>query len=153
MAESHSHKKKGLPSRTAVVIRVVIVILGAILVALLIALVLQSIAIHRAHVISMRELWTTNLFKARGAPTAADIPLVRPWMTFSYVNTLFHIPSDYLKAELQIADPTYPKITIGGYAAKNGMDSNTFLQNVDIAIGQYLSMTASSTAATSSQTK
>jgi hypothetical protein len=150
MAERRNHNNE--EGKTAVVIKAIIVCLAVILVILLAFLVWQSISLHRQHILTARELWIMNLFQHHGPPTAADVDIVRPWMTFNYVNTLFRVPPDYLQMQLQITDATYPKITIGGYAKKNGLDTNMFLQNVELTLKQYLTMVATTTATTSTQT-
>lgn len=52
------------------------------------------------------------------------LPLTRPnltpdqiqgWMTFRYINYVFHLPANYLPQKLNITDPSYPNISINGY--------------------------------------
>src|SRR4051812_12432281 len=41
-------------------------------------------------------------------PTAQDVQLIQPWMTFDYIDVVFNVPPDYLKTKLSITDPHYP---------------------------------------------
>ncbi len=148
MASEHNDK------RTAAVIKGIIIALAVVLGVLLIFLIWQSIAIHREKIISARELWITNIFKHHGAPTASDVVFIRPWMTFDYVDTLFHIPSSYLETQLPVNDARYPKITIGGYAKEENVNQATFTSDVQAAVAHYLMMatsTATTTAASSTK--
>lgn len=59
-----------------------------------------------------------------------DIGYVESWMTFQYVNTVFGLPEDYLRTQLGITDPTYPKTTIAKYAKRQKLDRDSFVESL-----------------------
>lgn len=67
-----------------------------------------------------------------------DIGVVRPWMTFDYVNKLFGVPPDYLKARLTISDARYPRLSLSGYAKYEHLDSTVLVDQVASALRDYL---------------
>lgn len=93
-------------------IKITLVVLGLLLAVLLIFLVRDYLALRRANIINHRELSLSAFVQKHGPLNASDIDVVRPWMTFDYVNRLFGLPNDYLKDQLQISDPRYPRLTL-----------------------------------------
>lgn len=80
----------------------------------------------------------------RGVPlTADDVDIVRPWMTFDYVNRIFNVSSTYLKNDLSITDPAYPHTTLSSYAQYSHIDPTLLTTQVEGALDNYL--TGSST--------
>ena len=67
-------------------------------------------------IISARESWLTNTIKNHPHLTVNDVNVIRTWMTFDYLNKLFTLPPEYLKARLRYFEPAYPKLTIGEFA-------------------------------------
>src|SRR5579871_1453718 len=121
-------------------VRYTIIVLAVVLVILFIFLFLQYRNLRRSQVIEQREAWISAVLKdheAKGPLTASDINIVRPWMTFDYVNKLFNIPSNYLATALTISDPYYPQVSIGAYAKNKNIDVNIFLNQVDVALNNY----------------
>lgn len=112
--------------------------LGVILAILLFFFVRQYQSLWRTSIISARESWLTNALKNHPHLTASDTDVIRTWMTFDYLNKLFMLPSDYLKIQLSISDPTYPKLTIGAFAKDSKQPASSTLMNVQNAIQQYL---------------
>lgn len=119
-------------------IKYTLIILGVILLVLCIFFVVQYRAVRRSEVMSSRELWFSLILKNHGALTVNDVNVIRPWMTFDYINRLFRLPADYLKARLNISDVHYPQVSLSGYARHNHLDSATFLVTVDHAVRDYL---------------
>lgn len=70
-------------------------------------------------------------------PAALDD--IQPWMTFDYINVLFHLPKTLLQASLGITDHRYPNITIIRYAHSRYIRSQTLIQQIQNAINQYRS--------------
>jgi hypothetical protein len=105
-------------------------------------LVREYAVLRRERVISAREFWISTILHQHGPVTASDTSFIRSWMTFDYVNDLFHLPSDYLKTQLSVTDPGYPKISIGGYAVRNRIEATTFISELDAAVANYLNATS-----------
>ncbi len=59
------------------------------------------------------------------------------WMTFSYINFIFKLPSDYLKTILSITDPRYPNIPIERYARKHHISIPQLLEQIKNSIVDY----------------
>jgi hypothetical protein len=126
-------------------IQIIIIVLAVVLVVLVFFFVRQSITLHRERILSARELWITNFVRRRGPLTQSDVAYVAPWMTFDYVNQLFNVSSSYLHDQLSISDPSYPHVTISGYARYAHMDVGTLLDNVDQALVRHLAPAAPTT--------
>ena len=109
-----------------------------ILAILLFFLVRQYQTLRRESVISARESWLTNALKSHPHVTANDASAIRSWMTFDYVNKLFSLPSDYLKTQLSISDPTYPKLTIGKFARDINQSASGTLEAAQNSVRAYL---------------
>ncbi len=126
------------PNQIMPVMRIIIAVLAVVLVILVFFFVRQYTIIRRNQVLSARELWISNLFHQHGPPMQSDVAFVQPWMTFDYVNQLFHIAPGYLKGQLSISDPNYPRITISSYARHSKLDVALVLASVDQALIRYL---------------
>lgn len=59
-----------------------------------------------------------------------DPEQIKNWMTFDYLNVVFHLPPDYLKSELNIQDNRYPKIQISAYAKAKNLNQDKFIRTV-----------------------
>jgi hypothetical protein len=105
-------------------------------------LVREYISLRRAQIISAREFQLSNLLKNHGSLTASDVSVIRPWMTFDYINKLFDIPPDYLKNTLSISDPTYPQLSLYGYANHQHTDATTVVGEVESSTRAYLTATS-----------
>ena len=76
-----------------------------------------------------------------GTLTISDVYFIRSWMTFDYINTLFRLPPDYLKTQLNITDPHYPRISIRTFAKNSHVDVTVFLNMVQEDVKNFLSIT------------
>jgi len=75
----------------------------------------------------------------RGArATTSTVPLIAPWMTFSYLNQVFNLPPAYLRGALQIDDANYPRLTINHYVREKRQPPDVFLEAVKQAIAKRL---------------
>jgi len=110
-------------------------------------------SLRREQIISARELQLSNLLKNDGSLTTADVTLVGPWMTFSYINTLFKIPPDYLKTDLSITDPSYPQLSLYGYAKYQNKGIATVVDQVERSLSDYLTTSTSATSTPGTSTK
>jgi len=127
-------------------LRAAIIALIVVLFLLAVLFVWNYISLLRAKVISTRELEISAMLHSHGPLTASDVNVVRPWMTFDYVNRLFNVPSDYLKTKLSITDPSYPRLSISGYASYERSASSIILGQVEQALADYLTATATTPA-------
>lgn len=73
-----------------------------------------------------------------------EIGDIDTWMTFEYINTVFKLPTDYLKNTLGITDRQYPKIHIGKYARQEDASADIILENVRAAVSAYPAVAATS---------
>jgi hypothetical protein len=122
------------------------IVLAVVFVALIVFLVLDYRHIRRTAMVSARESWLMAVVHNHGPLTATGVGYVRPWMTFDYINKLFALPPDYLKARLVISDTRYPQLTISKYASGDHLDLAAFLGKLDDAIRSYVTTASTSTA-------
>ena len=91
-----------------------------------------------------RNIMSSHLIQVfqnnHGTLTVSDVVLIRSWMTFDYINTLFRLPPDYLKTQLNITDVHYPRISIRTFAKNSHVDTSVFLNTVQEDIKSFLSM-------------
>jgi len=125
-------------NRTHQYIGYAIIVSVVILATLIFFLVREYRAIRRAQIVNARESWFSAVIKNHGPMTANDVGLIRPWMTFDYVNRLFKVPPDYLKTRLNISNTRYPQLSISGYAKYNHLDITAFMSEVTGALHDYL---------------
>jgi hypothetical protein len=112
--------------------------LGILLAILLFLLVRQYQVLRREQIISARESFLTNAIKNHPHLTLSDVSAIHSWMTFDYLNKLFNLPPEYLKTQLSISDPAYPKMTINKFAKDVGQPASSTLVDVQNAMRQYL---------------
>jgi len=82
-----------------------------------------------------------NLYRAPNvrAPSIAEVDSIQGWMTFSYINKVFHLPADYLKTNLGITDGKYPNVTIGKVVQDQKELESAELEKLKASVRQYLS--------------
>jgi hypothetical protein len=74
-----------------------------------------------------------------GVPlTSNDVSVIRPWMTFDYINRIFKLPPNYLETDLSISDPHYPRTSISSYATYTHTDPTLLVNQVEGAVYDYL---------------
>lgn len=124
-------------------IKYAMIVLVVVLVVLGIFLLRSYMGLLREQVISTREFRLSASLREHGPLTANDVGVIRPWMTFDYINLLFKVPPSYLQKTLSIsATSSYPQISIYNYAGKEGVNSTMVTDQVESALYNYL--TASS---------
>lgn len=74
--------------------------------------------------------------------SARDIDYVDSWMTFQYINSVFGLPEDYLRTQLNITDSSYPKTTVGKYAKKQKIDRQSFVESIKRVLRQRITSPA-----------
>ena len=62
---------------------------------------------------------------------------IQSWMTFRYVNLVFHLPPEYLKSNLAITDSRYPNISIGALAKEQKKSSSAEILLIQQAIATH----------------
>jgi hypothetical protein len=124
-------------------IKYAIIFLAVLLLILGFFLVRNYVSLGRAQIINAREFQLSTLLKNHGPVTANDANVIRPWMTFDYINKLFNIPPDYLKNTLSISDPSYPQLSLYGYADHQHANVTMVVSEVESSAREYL--TAAST--------
>ena len=77
------------------------------------------------------------LVKNHAPLSVENVNLIDTWMTFSYINTIFKLPPNYLKDNLQISNRRYPNMSLIGYIRGNGLDRDAFLESVRTAVTDY----------------
>jgi hypothetical protein len=98
-------------------------------------------SIRARYGLSPHQFFRGNIFSERrqnAYPTRADF--IQSWMTFDYINLVFHLPSDILKEQLSITDPHYPHITLEKYAAMHSLNQTVFLNQIRSAIATYMNL-------------
>ena len=119
-------------------LKVAIAVFIVFLVILCGLLIRTYFTLKKERLLSMREL-SLSMFVAKHGPlTAADVGVIRPWMTFDYVNRSFGLPPDFLKTTFDIADPGYPKLTLSRYATEEGFNQAEFMNSIQAAVAHYL---------------
>jgi hypothetical protein len=118
-------------------LRLALVMLAGVLAVLLLFLFVQYQSLREQQIISSRELrW--SLFLKNHAPLSPDsTSVIRTWMTFDYVNRLFGLPPDYLKAAMDITDPRYPRVTLSNYAKEMKVSVTSTLEMVQSTVSKY----------------
>ncbi len=115
-------------------------LVGIAIIAMIVAVFVLSIflvvgvrrAAHENSISSFRDFLSVR--RERGPLPDADAGLVRPWMTFDYINHLFSLPTDYLKADLNVNDSRYPNLSVSEYAESLSTSSPSFLDAVREAV-------------------
>lgn len=74
-----------------------------------------------------------------GSHGSAKVPsatpeVLRPWMTFEYVNRIFGLSPEILRNTLGITDRRYPKLSIAAYARRIGSSSDAVIAQISLVI-------------------
>lgn len=112
--------------------------LGIILAVLLFFFVRQYQTLRHEAILSARESWLMNAIKNHPHLTVNDVSAIHTWMTFDYLDKLFNLPPEYLKARLSVSDTRYPKLTIGEFAEDTKQSASGTLMEVQNAVRLYI---------------
>jgi hypothetical protein len=123
---------------TAKYLKYVLIALGVILFVLMVFFALSYRTLRHEQLVSAREFWISSIIRNHGPLTVADTSIIRPWMTFDYVNKIFNLPPDYIKTTLAVTDPRYPQLSLGSYAKHIATTSNAFAGDVANVVRSYL---------------
>lgn len=111
---------------------------AAIILVILVALAINEYrTLQREHNFQIRGLWYSMLLNRHAPLPTSDAGIIRPWMTFDYINRVFALPPSYLQAQLGIADPRYPRLTISAYASVTKADWTALVATAENAIREY----------------
>ncbi len=66
-----------------------------------------------------------------------EVSTIGTWMTFDYINHLFHIPSLYLQDTLNITDTRYPQLTLLQFAEDTRSQPIDTLSQVQNAVRTF----------------
>ncbi len=119
-------------------VRGALVVLGVLLVAGAALLAWEWHLALRAHPAESIRSALSGFVATHGPLTADEVGVIRPWMTFDYVNTLFGLPPEFLRDSFKIEDPSYPMLTLGHYAGETGYNEAEFMNAVEAAIANHL---------------
>lgn len=81
------------------------------------------------------RFWSTHSHRTLGVN---NVNIIQSWMTFSYINKVFKLPTNYLKNTLNISDSRYPNIPLEDYAEKAKIKTADFTTKVQDAVHSYL---------------
>lgn len=123
--------------RLAAIVRAILIALGVVAAVLMVFLYVQYRTLRHQQFLNDEESWITSIIHNHGPLNASSTALIRPWMTFDYVNKIFNLPQDYLKTNLPVHDAHYPALTISGYAREAYVDPNAFANTVASSVRAY----------------
>ncbi len=133
-------------------IRYALIVLAVLLVVLLIILFWQYQALRRQQWLDSRELHSALFLEHHAPLPVSEAGVIRPWMTFDYLDKLFALPPEYLKARLGITASNYPWLTLSSYATEQHLDAATFLNEVENAVLGYPSSSTPTSPVTATST-
>ncbi len=117
-------------------VKYTLIFLCAVLFVLCVFLFREYENLKKMEIIRPHE-FLLNALEKRGAPATLSVNDIESWMTFSYLNRVFNLPTPYLEISLSIVDPHYPYISIKKYAQERNSNIDVFLQNIKTAINEY----------------
>lgn len=118
-------------------IKFVLVLLILILLVLVMTFIKEYEGVKKLEMLSPRETFA-SILNHRGPFTANDVPLIRGWMTFDYVNKIFGLSSNYLETNLSITDTSYPRETLFRYAERHHVNTAAFVDEVQGVVREFL---------------
>ena len=126
-------------SKNIEILKKIVAVFLVIIILLIVAFIFRQInSINRLSLIESYRNKIQNIIKQNHAPlTSTNINLIDTWMTFSYINLIFKLPSNYFKDNLNILDKRYPNISLRGYIKNNKLDRTTFINNVKNTVEKY----------------
>jgi hypothetical protein len=127
----------------------IVATLGVVLAILLFFFVWQYRTLQREEFITTHQAMT-NALRNHPRLIVNDVDTIRSWMTFDYLNGFFHMPPDYLKDQLSISDPAYPKMTINKFAKDIHQNPSSTLIEVQNTVRQFFASSSAPEANTSS---
>lgn len=118
-------------------ITISLIVLGAVLAVLLVLLVHTYAALRRADLMNRRTFSLSAFVQRHGPLRTNEAGVIRSWMTFGYINTIFGLPQDYLKTQLRISGSRYPNLTLTAYAGSRGIATGDAVTEVQRAVVSY----------------
>lgn len=99
-------------------------------------ILLRNMGVHRREILDQHK--TMREFFLSHKTTLTDVGYIENWMTFRYVNKIFHVPEEYLKIKLDIHDRRYPNMPIGRYSKEKNLDPDVGLSQVKKTLVEFL---------------
>jgi len=124
-------------------IKYAMVFLVIVLLVLAVFITRDYLSLHRKQLVDAQRVQLSALLNNHHPLTASDVTLISPWMTFSYINKLFNIPPDYLQTTLTISNPSYPQLSLSGYAKHEHINVAVLMNQVEGALYNYLTAATS----------
>lgn len=118
--------------------------LSLVRIGVLIALILICGIVFTHFVFSIWDAYRNNVLRPHyhyrnyfspAQPVTVDT--IQLWMTFDYINFVFHLPPNYLRDALKITDPHYPRLQIGRYARHGNKNPQELVNAVQNAVRNY----------------
>ena len=111
--------------------------IGALVAALLVVAVWFALDVHALYKKgAIAPAFSRIRRRPLGRPAMAA-GQIQGWMTFRYVESVFHLQPGYLAAQLKVQNLSNPNMTLDGYARSNGLDSGDFVESVARAVAGY----------------
>jgi hypothetical protein len=117
--------------------KIIVILLLAVLLFLCGLLINQYRHIERQNYVTSYKNVIESL-RHKKPLTASDVDVVLPWMTFRYINTIFKLPTNYLKDTLHISSSRYPNISLSSYSKSQKIDVSLFINLLKKAVSDYL---------------
>lgn len=136
-----SHHQHYKIKKSKVIILILVIASSLALIISLVILVHDYRYMRRAGAFSSLR-HPRQLFFGRGAPDFAqrrqfETNLIRDWMTFSFINHAYGLPSEYLQSQLNISDKKYPDVTINSWAKQSQQDAIKIIKGIQTLIRDY----------------
>jgi len=114
---------------------IIIVLLTVFLLGLCVFLVTGVRRVDRESSISSFRTFLAAR-RVRGPLPLTEAEVIRPWMTFDYINQLFNLPKNYLKSNINITDSRYPNLSITELSESLSTSSISVLAEVESAVAE-----------------
>ena len=133
-------------SRRLIIKIAILILLLGILGYLLFSITMQYHVLRQEGDFNLQQLRTLRYLKRphqlpAGTNISETVDAIQPWMTFSYLNLVFGMPSNYLQSKLHITDPAYPRIAIQHAISRQSLPATIFMENLKTAVREYLAAT------------
>lgn len=113
------------------------IVIGLLAAALLAVVVWFGIDVFNLYKMGVIRPAVSRIRRRPGSRPTLIANQIQGWMTFRYIGYVFHLPTNYLAANLKIVDSNYPNITLNKYASGHNLNGATFVQLIRGAVAAY----------------
>jgi hypothetical protein len=115
-----------------------------LILAILLILILSAVLIW--FIFEIKNLYKSGALTVSGqvhhfryvpAKPMLQVSQIQGWMTFHYINYIYHLPATFLKTKLDITSSSYPNLSLNEYISKNKLNGSTFIQTVRKEVASY----------------